>query len=173
MDAALQDPFVDEQLAGLGDDPAAYSDGQLRAIAIDIRRSEGEAVRLAALLKEIAAPYRERASALQDRARGAREALRAALLHRGGTPLRLPDVGTFYLQGKDAQPRLRLAPTGGQEAAVSHVGPDPEDLFHKVVRTFDGEAYLAHAAAVLASTGELLPGVEQYTPEPVLAVRAR
>jgi hypothetical protein len=170
---ALQDPFVDEELAALGDDPAKYNDRQLRAVAIDIRRSELEAKRLADLAKQVLEPYRSRIAELGDRATAARATLRTVVWTiRGGEPLRFPDVGTFYLMNKDAAAKLRLSEDGGQEAAVSHVGPDPEDLFHKVVRTFDTAAYLAHAQQVLDSTGELLPGVEKYTPEPSLAVRA-
>lgn len=170
---ALRDPYVDAELAELGDDPAKYTDRQLRAIAIDIRRCAVRGQELAALAKEVLAPYQADMQALKEREASARETLRTVVWRlRGGEQLKFPDVGTFYLTNKDAAPRLRLQADGGQEAAVTHVGADPEDLFHKVVRTFDTAAYLAHAQQVLDSTGELLPGIESYTPEPSLAVRA-
>lgn len=162
------DPLLDDQLPPTGADVADLSEVQLHAVAADLLRTEAEAARLAELAKQLARPYADRVQSLRARAQGAREVLLQACLLRGDS-LRYPDIGTFYLTNKDAKPRLRLAAVGGQEAAASHVGADPENLFHK--RVFDAQAYLAHAQAVLEARGEMLPGVEAYTPEPTLAAR--
>lgn len=150
------------------------------------------------LRKQVAEQYTERVAALDTEYEGIRTQVQDWITRfNGGDKVRLPDVGTAYLQGKGAQPKMVLA---SQEEAVTEIAAwtqARQDIVYRKV--FDPQAYLAlhkeavekalagaatdadgHArlnadgTGVIQTTGEVVdlpPGVVLQVAPPVLALR--
>lgn len=157
-----------------------------------------DGAQLDGLRKRIAEQYTEQVTRFDDEYQGLRAQVADWITRfNGKEPVRLPDIGTAYLQGKDAKPKMHLV---SQEAAVTWVQQLPatqrDDYYTKA---FSPQAYLlAHQAAVEAAlqgaavdddgrarltedgtgvvqtTGEIVslpPGVALKVADPVLALR--
>lgn len=179
-------------------EPSKWDLLTMRSMLLRMLQLKRDAGKLDTLRKRINEQYQDQVVALDNEYQELRGQVKRFITEfNNGENIKLPDVGTAFIQNKNAAPSLKLA---NQEAAYTEVGSWDEEAKAAVHRqVFDPQAYLARqketveailqgaakdaegqpmltddGTGVVQTTGEIVqlpPGLVLQRPEAVLALR--